>query len=102
RGERVAPRLRRAGFGGMQSEKQGPLARELRGAFRLLRFFSTNVSLVRLARASGRFDTVVSNEVETLPAGRIAARRSRARLVYDAHEIYESVEPDQPRLQRAL
>jgi len=102
RGESVAPRLRRMGLGGIRTRPDPWLGRELRGAFRLLRFARTNVALLRAARAEGAFDTVIANEVETLPAGRGAARRSHARLVYDAHEIYESVEPGQPRLQRAI
>jgi glycogen synthase len=100
RGEALAPRLRRAGLGGIATRPQRPLVRELRGLFRLWRFVRVNVALARIAEGAGRFDVVLANEVETLPAGQRLARRSRARLVYDAHEIYASSEPAHPRLHR--
>jgi glycosyltransferase involved in cell wall biosynthesis len=39
-----------------------------------------------------------ANDFDTLPAGWLLARRNRARLVYDAHELYSGFERNPPRL----
>jgi glycosyltransferase involved in cell wall biosynthesis len=101
RGERLAPGLNRLGFGGIQ-RRESPFVRELRGFYRLVRLARTNLLLARAGRRIGRVDVVLANEIETLPAGWLIRRGRRARLVYDAHEVYASVEPDQPRLHRAV
>jgi glycogen(starch) synthase len=102
RGEHIAPRLRRVGIGGIQPTRDRSVVRELRGLFRLWRLVRTNVLLARAARREGPVDVVLANEIETLPAGWFVARRSHARLVYDAHEIYTSSEPDHPVAHRTL
>jgi glycogen synthase len=61
-----------------------------------------NVRMLKAARGLGRFDVVHANDLDTLPAASVLARRWRARLVYDAHEIYSSQEPDAPRIHLAL
>ena len=43
-----------------------------------------------------------ANDLDTLPAGWLLARRGRARLVYDAHELYSEFEEPAPRMARAL
>jgi glycogen synthase len=97
---RATATLRRAGVGG--PGHRGPLERELRGIFRLMRSALLNVRMLKAARGLGRFDVVHANDLDTLPAASVLARRWRARLVYDAHEIYSSQEPDAPRIHLAL
>jgi glycosyltransferase involved in cell wall biosynthesis len=92
--ERVAGVLRRAGLGGMRRAR--PLERELRGLFRLARLAQTTALFVRAGRRAGRFDAIHANDLGTLPAGYLLARANRARLVYDAHEVYGDSEPDYP------
>ena len=78
----------------------GPLIRELRGIYRLLRLTGTTI---RLAGAGRRFDgisVVHANDLDTLAAGWLVARRAHARLVYDAHELYSEFDPDPPRIYR--
>lgn len=91
--------LRRIGLHGMATER--PLLRELRGLVRLARLAVDTLRLVRAARREGRFDIVHANDLDTLPAGWLIARRLGARLVYDAHELYTMQEPDPPQLHRA-
>jgi len=98
--ERVAPGLRAAGLGGMKRES--PLVREARGLYRLLRLARVTAGLYRTGRILGRFDVVHANDLDTLPSAWLLARASRARLVYDAHELYTEQEPDPPRLHRAV
>jgi glycogen(starch) synthase len=100
RRERVAPGLRAAGLGGMKRE--GPLVRETRGVYRLMRLARMTAGLYRTGRILGRFDVVHANDLDTLPAGWLLARVSGARLVYDAHELYTEQEPDPPHLHRAV
>jgi glycosyltransferase involved in cell wall biosynthesis len=76
--------------------------RELRGLYQLLRLASQTVLFVRAGRLLGRFDVVHANDFDTLPAGWAIARRSGARLIYDAHELYTESEPDPPRIHRAV
>jgi glycogen(starch) synthase len=93
-GDRLTSALRRAGLGGM---KEGPrVVRELRGAYRLLRMARDTVALVRAGRPIRRADVVHAHDLATLPAGFRLAKRLRARLVYDAHEIYAAQEPNPP------
>jgi glycosyltransferase involved in cell wall biosynthesis len=101
RGERLAPGRLRLGLGGIGT-RQRPLVRELRGVYRLLRLVRTNYLLARAGQKLGPVGAVHANEIETLPAGWLIRRRRGGRLVYDAHEVYASVEPDQPRLHRAV
>ena len=98
--ERLAPGLRAAGLGGMKRENA--LVREARGLYRLLRLARLTAALYRTGRTLGRFDVVHANDLDTLPAAWLLARASRARLVYDAHELYADQEPDPPRLHRAV
>jgi glycogen(starch) synthase len=99
-GDRVSAALRRRGLGGMRRSR--PPLRELRGLFRLGRLAGTTVRLVRATRPLRRFDVVHANDFDSLPAAWVVARRDRARLVYDSHELYTSQEPDPPRLHRAV
>ena len=91
--------LRSAGLGGMQRSR--PVVRELRGIFRLLRLARVTLALTRRGQRLGPADVVHANDFETLPAGHRLATALRARLVYDAHEIYADQEPDPPRLHAA-
>jgi glycosyltransferase involved in cell wall biosynthesis len=96
--DRVSAALRRAGLGGMTRSR--PVARELRGLVRTGRLL---VLTARLARAGrGHFDVLHANDLVTLPAAWLLARRCRARLVYDAHELYTSHEDDAPRVYRLV
>ena len=95
-GERLAAGLRSAGLGGMANE-EGMLVREARGLYRLGRLGRLTAGLVRAGRKLGSFDVVHANDLDTLPAAALLARRSGARLVYDAHELYTTQEPDPPR-----
>lgn len=102
RGRRT-DRLRRTAVGALASSRErGLLARELRGLYQLLRLASQTVLLLRAGRPLGRFDIVHANDLDTLPAGWALARRSKARLIYDAHELYTESEPDPPRIHRAV
>lgn len=92
--EGVGGALRRAGLGGMR--RVSAVERELRGLYRLGRLAVTTASFVAAGRGAGRFDTVLSNDLGTLPAGHLLARLSGARFVYDAHELYGDSEPDYP------
>jgi len=100
-GERLASGLRRAGLGGMTKE-EGAVAREARGVYRLGRLARLTAALVRAGRRLGRFDVVHANDLDTLPAAWLLARRYGSRLVYDAHELYTTQEPDSPRAHRAV
>jgi glycogen(starch) synthase len=99
--ERVAPSLNRLGLGGMQ-RRQNAFVRELRGLYRLIRLVRATFLLVRAAHQQESFGIVHANEIDTLPAAWLIRRRFARHLVYDAHEIYTSAEPDPPRLHRAV
>jgi glycosyltransferase involved in cell wall biosynthesis len=86
------------GLASKPAERQ--LLREARGLFRLGRLAARTAALWRAGRRLGRFDVVHANDLDTLPAARLLARRSRARLVYDAHELYAEFESRPPRLHR--
>jgi glycogen(starch) synthase len=94
RRERFGAALRRAGLGGLR--RAGPVERELRGLYRLGRLAHTSVAFAAAGRLAGHFDTVLANDLGTLPVGYVLARRSDARFVYDAHELYGNSEPDYP------
>jgi glycosyltransferase involved in cell wall biosynthesis len=100
-GERLAAGLRSAGLGGMAKD-DAALVREARGLYRLGRLGRLTAGLVRAGRKLGRFDVVHANDLDTLPAAALLARRSGARLVYDAHELYTTQEPDPPRAHRRM
>jgi glycogen(starch) synthase len=93
---RLTSALRRAGLGGMRDDRR--IVRELRGLYRLARMSRDTARLVRAGRSIDRADVVHANDLDTLPAGFRLAKRLGARLVYDAHEIYASQEPNPPRL----
>ena len=95
----VSNALRYAGLSGRQ--RPGPIARELRGLYRLVRLAMRTRALVRAGRRIGHVDIVHANDLDTLPAGALLARRG-ARLVYDAHELYNDQETDPPRLYHAV
>lgn len=80
----------------------GLLVRELRGIYRLLRLAGTTIRLTRAGRRFDRVDVVHANDLDTLAAGWLIARRARARLVYDAHELYSEFDPAPPRIYRAF
>jgi glycosyltransferase involved in cell wall biosynthesis len=97
--------FRRAAAGltaGSDASAPSPFARELRGAYQLLRLWRQTRRLSGAARSLERVDIVHANDLDTLPAATMIARRHRARLVYDAHELYTAVEPDPPRLHRLV
>jgi glycosyltransferase involved in cell wall biosynthesis len=94
RGEGIATALRRVGLGGLRHTR--PVERELRGLYRLGRLARTTSAFVTAGRSAGHVDTVLANDLGTLPAGYLIARRAGARFVYDAHELYGDSEPDYP------
>jgi glycosyltransferase involved in cell wall biosynthesis len=100
-GERLAAGLRSVGLGGMAKEDL-MLVREARGLYRLGRLGRLTAGLVRAGRKLGSFDVVHANDLDTLPAAALLARRSGARLVYDAHELYTTQEPDPPRVHQRV
>jgi glycosyltransferase involved in cell wall biosynthesis len=89
-------------FGAVRERREPRVARELRALFRLARLLARCGRLWHAGRRLGRFDVVHANDLDTLPAGLALARRSRARLVYDAHELYTEFEAPAPRLARRL
>jgi glycosyltransferase involved in cell wall biosynthesis len=93
--DRLSRRLRRRGFSGLRGWA-APL-RELRGLWRFLRMTRATVLLLRAGLRLGRFDVVQVDGLDALPAGYLLARRSQARLVYDAQELYRYMESDPPR-----
>jgi glycogen synthase len=78
------------------------LPRELRGLGRVARLASLTARLVWEGRRLGPLDVVHAHDLNTLPAAFMIARRARARLVYDVHELYAEQEPDPPWLHRRL
>ena len=75
----------------------GRYPRELRGLVRLAGSRGPLAQLVRRGRHA-RPDIVHAHDLDTLPAGWLLARRAKARLVYDAHELYTGFDADPPRL----
>ncbi|MEP6811490.1 MAG: glycosyltransferase [Actinomycetota bacterium] len=82
--------------------QRSAVERELRGLVRLGRFGARTVRLWRGGRGLGRFDVVHANDLDTLPAGWLLARRSGARLVYDAHELYAEFDAHPSRVYKAV
>jgi len=76
--------------------------RELRGVYRLGRLASLTLAFRRAARTLEPADVVHANDLDTLPAAWLLARGFRARLVYDAHELYSDFESSPPRLYSAV
>jgi glycogen(starch) synthase len=98
--ERLASALRRTGVGGLRESR--PVARELRGIFRIGRIVTLTAQLRMAARRLGHFDIVHANDFATLPAAWLTARACGARLVYDAHELYAEEEASMPATYRAF
>lgn len=98
-GEELDGHLRAAGLGA--GRQDGRVVRELRGLYRMLRLVARTIAMTRAVDRLPGFDVVHANDLDTLPAAAIAARRRRARLVYDSHELYALQEVDPPKLQRA-
>jgi glycogen synthase len=92
----VSLRTPAAGAGRLR-RRTGSLVRELRGVYRLLRLAARTASLIRRSR-SVPADVVHAHDLDTLPAGWLIARSRRARLVYDAHELYTGFEEQPPQL----
>lgn len=96
----LTPSLNRLGLGGM-GKQQWALIRELRGLYRLARLARLTLRTAVAARAFRPFGVVHAHEVEMLPAALLLRGRG-TRVIYDAHEIYASSEPDPPRVHRAI
>jgi glycosyltransferase involved in cell wall biosynthesis len=77
------------------------VVRELRGVYLLVRLVIQTCRYLVAGRRIGRFDVVHANDFETLPAAWWLAREGRARLVYDAHELYAEQEANPSHLYRA-
>lgn len=82
--------------------REGRALRELRALFRLARLVARAARLWRATRRLPRPSVVHANDLDTLPAAFLVARRTGARLVYDAHELYSEFEAPAPRLARGL
>ena len=78
------------------------IVRELRGLWRLARLIRLTAALVGAARVIDGITVVHANDLDSLPAGWKIARSQHARLIYDAHELYTSQEPDPPRFHRFI
>ena len=73
-----------------------PAKDAFRSIARIVRMVAITVRLLR--RAGGIRPSIVhAHDLETLPAGWVLARRRRARLVYDAHELYTGFDVAPPR-----
>ena len=101
--EHIHPRLGRRpqALASLAARPTSGLGRELRGLVRLTRLALVTAKLLAASR-SLRTDVVHANDLDTLPAGFLLARRAKARLVYDAHELYSGFEADPPRLWHRL
>jgi glycosyltransferase involved in cell wall biosynthesis len=84
------------------ARSEGGVLRELRALARLARMLVRSARIALAARALPPPSVVHANDLDTLPAGFVVARRSHARLVYDAHELYSEFDSPQPRLARAV
>lgn len=77
--------------------REGHVQRELRALLRLARLL-VRAARLRWVGRTLRVGVVHANDLDTLPAGFLLARRSGARLVYDAHELYSEFESPAPRI----
>ena len=69
--------------------------------YRLARLAVATIGLVR--RGWNNTPAIVhAHDLDTLPAGYLLARSRRARLVYDAHELYSGFEQHPPRIWHRL
>jgi glycogen(starch) synthase len=82
--------------------KRNRVVRELRGIVRLAKLGVRTAELWRSGHRLGSFDVVHANDLDTLPAGWLLARRAKARLVYDAHELYAEFDPHPSRAYAAV
>jgi glycosyltransferase involved in cell wall biosynthesis len=91
-------------WGGVPGARRrgGRAAAELRGLLRLARLGFRTAALTGAALRLGAADVVHANDLDTLPAGFLLARRWRARLVYDAHELYSEFDAPVPRVTQRL
>ncbi len=89
-------------FGASGSAATNRVLRELRALFRLGRVLARSVRLWQAARVFESPAVVHANDLDTLPAGYVLARRTNARLVYDAHELYSEFDAPAPLLARRL
>jgi SAM-dependent methyltransferase/glycosyltransferase involved in cell wall biosynthesis len=91
-----------ATWAGSVTSRSGVVRRELRGLARLVRLLWRTAQLVHAGRGQGPVDVVHANDLDTLPAAFLIARRWHAHLVYDAHELYSEFEAPAPPLTRRL
>jgi glycogen synthase len=89
-------------WGVASTRRRSRTVRDARGLLRLARLLVRTGGLVRAARSLGPADVVHANDLDTLPAGFLLARTWRARLVYDAHELYSEFDAPAPRLTKRL
>lgn len=91
-------------WGGSRGARPGRrrALREVRGVLRLARLLVRTVGLLAAGRRVGPANVVHANDLDTLPAGHLLARKWGARLVYDAHELYSAFEAPAPPLTRRL
>jgi len=78
-----------------------PAKSALRSVGRMVRTAAITVRLLRRARGL-RPSIVHAHDLDTLPAAWLLSTRRRARLVYDAHELYTGFDVDPPRLWLAV
>lgn len=97
-----ARRLHPGWTGRVSPVRRSRASSELRGLLRLVRLVWRTARLVAVAGRLGPTHAVHANDLDTLPAGYILARRWKARLVYDAHELYSEFEASPPPLARRL
>jgi glycosyltransferase involved in cell wall biosynthesis len=95
-------RVNPAWLGRSSVHDESRAAHELRALFRLGRLLLRSAGLWHEARKVGGVRVVHANDLDTLPAGYLLARRSGARLVYDAHELYSEFQAPAPRLAQRL
>jgi glycosyltransferase involved in cell wall biosynthesis len=89
-------------LGGAQRPPERQALRELRGVYRVARLLARSMRLYLAGRTLAPFAVVHANDLDTLPAALLLARRTGARVVYDAHELYSEFEAPAPRVGRRL
>lgn len=70
--------------------------RSLGKALLLLEYYARTHRLVR----GQRFDVYHAHDLDTLPLAAMLARRAKARLVYDSHELYPEISTHRPLARR--